>query len=208
MISGKTALRWWLLAAALLLALLCPLPVLAARAGAELPVSVVTNGAATQAVCTVEITPLDAAPAPAQRSLAVKSGDTAYFTGFAFDEPGDYRYLVTEKNGGAAYMTYDTHTYTVTIRVVGRTDGGLDAELWAVCSGETAKSAGVTFTNRYDPPTAVTATAAPAVPAAARAAKAFAPAALPQTGDNFPVEALAVMLCASIVGFGTAWKKK
>lgn len=211
MISGKTALRWWLPAAALLLALLCPLPVLAARAGAELPVSVATNGAATLAVCTVEITPLDAAPAPAQRSLAIKSGDTAYFTGFAFDEPGDYRYLVTEKNGGAAYMTYDTHTYTVTVRVVGRADGGLATELWAVRSGETAKSAGVAFINRYDPPaavTTVTTTTAPAAPAAARAAKAAAPAALPQTGDNFPVEALAALLCASVVGFGTAWKKR
>ena len=45
MTFGKTALRCWLPAAALLLALLCPLPVAAARAGTAIPVSVRTDGA-------------------------------------------------------------------------------------------------------------------------------------------------------------------
>ena len=72
MTFGKTALRCWLPAAALLLALLCPLPVAAARAGTAIPVSVRTDGAATDAVYTVELTPLDAAPAPVQRALTVK----------------------------------------------------------------------------------------------------------------------------------------
>ena len=102
MTFGKTALRCWLPAAALLLALLCPLPVAAARAGTAIPVSVRTDGAAADAVYTVELTPLDAAPAPVQRALTVKNGGTVYFTGFAFDEPGDYRYLVAERSGGAA----------------------------------------------------------------------------------------------------------
>lgn len=88
MTFGKTALRCWLPAAALLLALLCPLPVAAARAGTAIPVSVRTDGAAADAVYTVELTPLDAAPAPVQRALTVKNGGTVYFTGFAFDEPG------------------------------------------------------------------------------------------------------------------------
>ena len=65
---GKTTLRRWLPAAALVLALLCPLPVFAARAGAEIPVTVRTDGAACDTVYTVEITPLDNAPAPAQTS--------------------------------------------------------------------------------------------------------------------------------------------
>ena len=85
MTFGKTALRCWLPAAALLLALLCPLPVAAARAGTAIPVSVRTDGAAADAVYTVELTPLDAAPAPVQRALTVKNGGTVYFTGFAFD---------------------------------------------------------------------------------------------------------------------------
>ncbi len=63
MTFGKTALRCWLPAAALLLALLCPLPVAAARAGTAIPVSVRTDGAAADAVYTVEMTPLDAARA-------------------------------------------------------------------------------------------------------------------------------------------------
>ena len=214
MTFGKTALRCWLPAAALLLALLCPLPVWAARAGTAIPVTVRTDGAAADAVYRVELTPLDAAPAPAQSVLTVKSGGTVYFTGFAFDEPGDYRYLVAERGGGTAHMTYDAHSYTVTVRVTGRPDGGLAAGLWAVRSGETAKADSVLFVNRYDPPTAAT-TRTPAATVTTVAAgtgtrtvKAAAPAALPQTGDGFPIEALAAALCASVIGFGTAWKRR
>ena len=152
---ATTALRCWLTAAALLLALCCPLPVFAARAGAVLPVTVRTEGAATDAACVVSITPLDAAPAPAQASLTIQGSGTAYFTGFAFDAPGDYRYTVTQAGGTAAHTVYDTHSYTVTVRVTGRPDGGLNTELWAVRSGETAKADSVKFTNRYDPPAEV-----------------------------------------------------
>lgn len=198
-----TALRCWLTAAALLLALCCPLPVFAARAGAVLPVTVRTEGAAADAACVVSITPLDAAPAPAQASLTIQGSGTAYFTGFAFDTPGDYRYTVTQAGSGRPHMTYDTAVYTVTVRVTGRADGGLDTELWAQRGGSTAKAAAVSFVNRYDPPAAPAASAAPA----ARTAKGSAAPTLPQTGDAFPVEALAAALCAGLVGFATAWSK-
>lgn len=200
---ATTALRCWLTAAALLLALCCPLPVFAARAGAVLPVTVYTEGAATDAACVVSITPLDAAPVPAQASLTIQGSGTAYFTGFAFDAPGDYRYTVTQAGSGRPHMTCDTAVYTVTVRVTGRADGGLDTELWAQRGGSTAKAAAVSFVNRYDPPAAPAATAAPA----ARTAKGSAAPALPQTGDAFPVEALAAALCAGLVGFATAWSK-
>lgn len=200
---ATTALRCWLTAAALLLALCCPLPVFAARAGAVLPVTVRTEGTATDAACVVSITPLDAAPAPAQASLTIQGSGTAYFTGFAFDAPGDYRYTVTQAGSGRPHMTCDTAVYTVTVRVTGRADGGLDTELWAQRGGSTAKAAAVSFVNRYDPPAAPAASAAPA----ARTAKGSAAPALPQTGDAFPVEALAAALCAGLVGFATAWSK-
>lgn len=200
---ATTALRCWLTAAALLLALCCPLPVFAARAGAVLPVTVRTEGAAADAACVVSITPLDAAPAPAQASLTIQGSGTAYFTGFAFDAPGDYRYTVTQAGSGRPHMTCDTAVYTVTVRVTGRADGGLDTELWAQRGGSTAKAATVSFVNRYDPPAAPAASAAPA----ARTAKGSAAPALPQTGDAFPVEALAAALCAGLVGFATAWSK-
>ena len=200
---ATTALRCWLTAAALLLALCCPLPVFAARAGAVLPVTVRTEGTATDAACVVSITPLDAAPAPAQASLTIQGSGTAYFTGFAFDAPGDYRYTVTQSGSGRPHMTCDTAVYTVTVRVTGRADGGLDTELWAQRGGSTAKAAAVSFVNRYDPPAAPAASAAPA----ARTAKGSAAPALPQTGDAFPVEALAAALCAGLVGFATAWSK-
>ena len=206
---ATTALRCWLTAAALLLALCCPLPVFAARAGAVLPVTVRTEGTATDAACVVSITPLDAAPAPAQASLTIQGSGTAYFTGFAFDAPGDYRYTVTQSGSGRPYMTCDTAAYTVTVRVTGRADGGLDTELWAQRGGSTAKAAAVSFVNRYDPPAAPAVTAVPAATAApaARTAKGSAAPALPQTGDAFPVEALAAALCAGLVGFATAWSK-
>lgn len=200
---ATTALRCWLTAAALLLALCCPLPVFAARAGAVLPVTVYTEGAAADAACVVSITPLDAAPAPAQASLTIQGSGTAYFTGFAFDAPGDYRYTVTQAGSGRPHMTCDTAVYTVTVRVTGRADGGLDTELWAQRGGSTAKATAVSFVNRYDPPAAPAVTAAPA----ARTAKGSAAPALPQTGDAFPVEALAAALCAGLVGFATAWSK-
>ena len=200
---ATTALRCWLTAAALLLALCCPLPVFAARAEAVLPVTVRTEVAAADAACVVSITPLDAAPAPAQASLTIQGSGTAYFTGFAFDAPGDYRYTVTQAGSGRPYMICDTAAYTVTVRVTGRADGGLDTELWAQRGGSTAKAAAVSFVNRYDPPAAPAATAAPA----ARTAKGSAAPALPQTGDAFPVEALAAALCAGLVGFATAWSK-
>lgn len=207
-----TALRCWLTAAALLLALCCPLPVFAARAGAVLPVTVYTEGMAADAACVVSITPLDAAPAPAQASLTIQGSGTAYFTGFAFDAPGDYRYTVTQAGSTAAHTVYDTYSYTVTVRVTGRPDGGLNTELWAVRSGETAKADSVKFTNRYDSPAeeAKTTVARPAkntAAPAARTAKGSAAPALPQTGDAFPVEALAAALCAGLVGFATAWSK-
>ena len=210
---GKTTLRRWLPAAVLLLALLCPLPVFAARAGAEIPVTVRTDGTACDTAYTVEITPLDNAPPPAQTSVQVKGSGTAYFTGLTFDAPGDYRYKLTQLKGSAAYTAYDAHTYTVTVRVTTAADGSLDTELWAVRSGGTAKAAGVVFTNRYDPPApaaAATPTAAPTAAPTPRPAKNTArPAgALPQTGDSFPVEALAALLCAGVVGFGTAWNKR
>ncbi|MFR5908680.1 MAG: Spy0128 family protein [Gemmiger formicilis] len=155
--------------------------------------------------------PLDNAPAPAQTSVQVKGGGTAYFTGLTFDAPGDYRYKLAQVKGRAADTTYDGRTYTVTVRVMTAADGGLDAELWAVRSGRTAKAAGVVFTNRYDPP-APAATAAPAPSAAPmpRPAKNTARpvGALPRTGDAFPLEALAALLCAGVVGFGTAWNKR
>lgn len=148
-----------------------------------------TDGAACDTVYTVEITPLDNAPAPAQTSVQVKGGGTVYFTGLTFDAPGDYRYKLAQVKGCAADTTYDGRTYTVTVRVMTAADGSLDTELWAVRSGRTAKAAGVVFTNRYDPPvTAATATPAPSAAPMPRPIKSTARpvGALPRTGGCFP----------------------
>ena len=211
---NKTAAGVWLTGAALVLALFCPLPVLAAaRVTAAIPATVRTEGADSAAICTVELTPLDNAPAPAQCRLTVKNGDTAYFTGLDFDAPGDYRYRVAELKGSAANTSYDAGVYTVTVRVTSKKDGTLAAEIWAVRSGETAKADGVAFVNRCAAPGVATTRATPTPPPARTAetkAKATAAAvpALPRTGDTFPVEALAAAFCAGVVGFGTAWNRR
>ena len=88
-----------------------------------------SGSTATDAACVVSITPLDAAPAPAQASLTIQGSGTAYFTGFAFDAPGDYRYTVTQAGSGRPYMTCDTAVYTVTVRVTGRADEAVQALL-------------------------------------------------------------------------------
>lgn len=214
---NKTAAGVWLTGAALVLALFCPLPVLAAaRVTAAIPATVRTEGADSAAICTVELTPLDNAPAPAQCRLMIKNGGTAYFTGLGFDAPGDYRYRVAELKGSAANTSYDAGVYTVTVRVTSKRDGTLTAEIWAVRSGETAKADGVAFVNRCAAPGVVTTRATP-TPAPARTAQTKAKAtavaaaavpALPRTGDTFPVEALAAAFCAGVVGFGTAWNRR
>ena len=214
---NKTVAGVWLPGAALVLALFCPLPVLAAaRVTAAIPATVRTEGADSAAICTVELTPLDNAPAPAQCRLTVKNGGTAYFTGLGFDAPGDYRYRVAELKGSAANTSYDAGVYTVTVRVTSKKDGTLAAEIWAVRSGETAKADGVAFVNRCAAPgaatTMVTPTPTPArtaeTKAKATAVAAAAVPALPRTGDTFPVEALAAAFCAGVVGFGTAWNRR
>lgn len=212
---NKTAAGVWLTGAALVLALFCPLPVLAAaRVTVAIPATVRTEGADSAAICTAELTPLDNAPAPAQCRLMVKNGGTAYFTGLDFDAPGDYRYRVAELKGSAANTSYDAGVYTVTVRVTSKKDGTLAAEIWAVRSGETAKADGVAFVNRCAAPGAATTRATP-TPTPARTAETKAKAAavaavpaLPRTGDTFPVEALAAAFCAGVVGFGTAWNRR
>ena len=127
---NKTAAGVWLTGAALVLALFCPLPVLAAaRVTAAIPATVRTEGADSAAICTVELTPLDNAPAPAQCRLTVKNGGTAYFTGLDFDAPGDYRYRVAELKGSAANTSYDAGVYTVTVRVTSKKDGTLASRI-------------------------------------------------------------------------------
>lgn len=214
---NKTAAGVWLTGAALALALFCPLPVLAAaRVTAAIPATVRTEGADSAAICTVELTPLDNAPAPAQCRLTVKNSGTAYFTGLGFDAPGDYRYRVAELKGSAANTSYDAGVYTVTVRVTSKKDGTLAAEIWAVRSGETAKADGVAFVNRCAAPGVATTRATPTpIPARTAETKAKATAvaaaavpALPRTGDTFPVEALAAAFCAGVVGFGTAWNRR
>ena len=210
-------LRW--IAAILLLsaALLCPFGAqAAARTGAELPVHIAPHGG-SQKIYTVEITAQDNAPLPDQTTLQIKSGEWAVFTGFAFDEPGDYRYTVRQHAVSAEHLTCDGTVYTVTMRVTGRQDGSLSTEVSAVKSGETAKSAEIAFVNRYDPPSPTPTPAPTASPTPAAAQNTVrkttaivqkkAPA-LPQTGDEFPFAALAAMALAGLVGFGTAWRRR
>lgn len=205
---GKTALRALLPTAAMVLALLCPLPVLAAGVGASVPVRVSSAGTA-DTLYTINITPLGDAPAPAQAALQTKGG-TVEFTGLTFDEPGDYCYRVWQTVGNASGVTYDRRSYTVTVRAANRGDGTLYTRLWAVQDGMTGKAGEILFANSYNAPTAATTTTTTTQTTVVKtvAAPPAKPTALPKTGDALPLGSLVAALCASVVGFGTAWRRK
>lgn len=202
--AQKRTLRRILLEVAVLL-LLLPLQARADayQCTAELPVEVRTAGAATSERFTITLTPQDGAPAPTADTVQIQGSGTASFTGLIYTAPGDYRYTVRELAGDTPYMTYDAMVYTVTVRVTNQPDGSLGAEIWA--TGATSEKTGLLlFQNRYDPPTAPTATPTPTAAPTAKPTPTHpthpAPA-LPQTGDALPVGVLWLLLVVSAAGF-------
>lgn len=199
--AQKRTLRRILLEAALLL-LLLPLQARADvyQCTAELPVEVRTAGAATSERFTIVLTPQDGAPAPTADTVQIQGSGTASFTGLIYTAPGDYRYTVRELAGDTPYMTYDATVYTVTVRVTNQPDGSLGAEIWA--TGATSEKTGLLlFQNRYDPPTAPTATPTPTAAPTAKPTPTHPAPALPQTGDALPVGVLWLLLVVSAAGF-------
>ena len=73
-----------------------------------------------------------------------KQGDYA-FNKITYTEPGEHTYTIAETKGSQAGVTYDTKTYTVTVKVTDNMAGALVA----VISGDSTSGTDLNFTNSY-----------------------------------------------------------
>lgn len=76
-------------------------------------------------------------------------GNVVFMKDVVYTEPGTYIYTVTEKNSGAAGITYDDSEYVITVKVDDPGDGQLTASYSLTKDGEEADA--VTFENTYNP---------------------------------------------------------
>ncbi len=82
---------------------------------------------------------------PTEKTLIVDKDnkDDAYFGDITFTKEGTYQFVVTEKEGSIAGITYDTAPRTVIVNVIDKGDGTMAV---ALVSGSNA----LTFTNTYE----------------------------------------------------------
>lgn len=216
----------------LLLPLLCMLVLFPLRAHAQeyacsvsLPVRIALTGTVDVGF-TVEMDSAEGAPLPEENTVTVRGSGQAAFGAITYTAPGDYHYTVAQRAGNVPYMTYDDTVYQVTVRVV-NDEGGLAPEIWATRDGQTEKTAELVFANTYDPPTAPpsggsqnggdgTAQQSPAGQGGTSLTASLPPAVsavlqrlpIPQTGDQFPLALLVVVMCAAAAGFGYSYLRR
>lgn len=137
----------------LLLAVLVTPPAAAVEysCSASIPVQVQVY-AETDAEFTVQLEGEQGVPLPQDCTLTMTGSGEGAFGPVEYTLPGDYVYTVRQVRSEADGVTYDESVYTVTVRVVNQSQGGLRAELWAVRAGESQKADKVVFFNRYTPP--------------------------------------------------------
>lgn len=66
-----------------------------------------------------------------------------------FDNPGTYKYTITELNGGLNGFTYDESIYYATVKVTDNGDGSLSAE-WTIENDAQEAIDSITFKNKYE----------------------------------------------------------
>jgi pilin isopeptide linkage protein len=81
----------------------------------------------------------------------------ASFSKISYTEPGDYKYIIYQKNGGVENYTYDDNIYYMNVEVRYNRQGNLTA----TCSASSKRSAGgketeLKFINTYEEPEPVT----------------------------------------------------
>lgn len=148
---------------------------------------------------TVTMTPVDEAnPMPDASSVTITGSGTATLGPITYTKPGDYLYTVTQKEGSEAYFTYDTTSYTVTVRVINDGEGGLTAEIWAIEEGGVDKVDEILFENSYDPPAPAPKPTPKPTPVKHTTAKVTS--ASPKTGDEMNLVVLGCLLGISLLG--------
>ena len=89
----------------------------------------------------------EGAPMPAEAArTATADAKTVSWADIEFEKAGTYEYTVTETDGGAAYVTYDTEPHTVTVTVT-KADDATNALTAAVAYDDGAEA--LTVTNAY-----------------------------------------------------------
>lgn len=182
----------------------------------------------------VQISSEEGDPLPEEDVLKIRGSGNATFGAITYTEPGDYHYTVVQQGGEIPYLTYDDTVYRVTVRVTNNEKGGLTPEIWAIKDEQTEKTAELVFTNVYNPATPTPTPGGEQTPTPGGqqtpipggqptpvpgtqqgAGTATSVSALlqqfhiPQTGDQFPLILLVVLVCVAAVGFGySCYRKK
>lgn len=182
----------------------------------------------------VQISSEEGDPLPEEDVLKIRGSGNATFGAITYTEPGDYHYTVVQQGGKIPYLTYDDTVYRVTVRVTNNEKGGLTPEIWAIKDEQTEKTAELVFTNVYNPATPTPTPGGEQTPTPGGqqtpipggqptpvpctqqgAGTATSVSALlqqfhiPQTGDQFPLILLVVLVCVAAVGFGySCYRKK
>lgn len=182
----------------------------------------------------VQISSEEGDPLPEEDVLKIRGSGNATFGAISYTEPGDYHYTVVQQGGEIPYLTYDDTVYRVTVRVTNNEKGGLTPEIWAIKDEQTEKTAELVFTNVYNPATPTPTPGGEQTPTPGGqqtpipggqptpvpgtqqgAGTATSVSALlqqfhiPQTGDQFPLILLVVLVCVAAVGFGySCYRKK
>ena len=93
----------------------------------------------------------EGAPMPAEsgngiKTIQITGAGSMEFGEIVYTEPGEWKYEITELNGGVKGYTYDTKVYTLTVTVTQNEDGTLTKEE-KIDGGDA-----IVFTNKYEKP--------------------------------------------------------
>lgn len=148
--------KWhaWMCAAITMAAVCCPSQISAEenKIAVAIPVTVEVTGEGADVNEAFQVVLEGASPdsvMPEQTTLSVKQGESGQFGPMEYTVPGDYSYIVSQRAGATANITYDKTRYAVTVRVVNGENGGLATEIWAVRDGSEEKEAALIFRNEY-----------------------------------------------------------
>lgn len=208
---------------ALLLPLLLMLMLFPLRASAEdysctasIPVRVSLTGEIdTEFV--VQISSEEGDPLPEEDVLKIRGSGNATFGDITYTAPGNYHYTVVQQGGNIPYLTYDDTVYRVTVRVTNNEEGGLTPEIWAIKGEQTEKTSELVFVNIYNPATPKPTPGGQATPVpetqqgestGTSVSTLLQQFHIPQTGDQFPLILLVVLVCVAAVGFGYSYYRK
>ena len=88
-------------------------------------------------------------PLPEQNQIQMGADGSGTFDAILYTTPGDYQYHIRQLAGTDQNIEYDVTEYDVTVRVLNVEGGGLEAEVWALKSGQPDKQSRIVFHNKW-----------------------------------------------------------